>query len=84
MIVKLSGKDTTAGIVDGNYYDLSGNVDENQKGDSTLTSYATLNTSNTADGAFGYIARNGGTLNHKGSIDLTRRAAQACWFPVVR
>ncbi|MBR7617489.1 autotransporter outer membrane beta-barrel domain-containing protein [Citrobacter braakii] len=70
VIVKLSGKDTTAGIVDGNYYDLSGNVDENQKGDSTLTSYATLNTSNTADGAFGYIARNGGTLNHKGSIDF--------------
>ncbi|MGV4201159.1 autotransporter outer membrane beta-barrel domain-containing protein [Citrobacter murliniae] len=72
VIVKLSGKGTTAGIVDGNYYDLSGNVDASLKGDSVLTSYATLNTSNTADGAFGYIARNGGTLNHQGTIDFAQ------------
>ncbi|MCQ6311416.1 autotransporter outer membrane beta-barrel domain-containing protein [Citrobacter portucalensis] len=69
-IVKVAGKGTTAGIVDGNYYGLDGEVVEAKKGESVLTSYATLETANTADGAFGYIARNGGTLNHKGTIDF--------------
>lgn len=69
-VINVSGKDTTAGIVDGNYYNLDGTVDATKKGESVLTSHATLNTSNTADGAFGYIARNGGTLNHKGNIDF--------------
>ena len=69
-IVKVAGKGTTAGIVDGNYYALDGEVVEAKKGESVLTSYATLETANTAEGAFGYIARNGGTLNHKGTIDF--------------
>ncbi|WMY73810.1 autotransporter outer membrane beta-barrel domain-containing protein [Buttiauxella selenatireducens] len=69
-IIKVAGKNTTAGIVDGDYYDLDGNVITGLKGDSVLTSFATLNSSNTASGAFGYIARNGGTLNHKGTINL--------------
>ena len=71
VIVKVAGKDTTAGIVDGNYYNLDGTVDATQKGDSVLTSHAMLETANTADGAFGYIARNGGRLIHEGSIDFT-------------
>lgn len=72
VIVKVAGKDTTAGIVDGNYYGLDGKEVESKKGASVLTSYATLQTANTAEGAFGYIVRNGGTLNHKGSIDFDR------------
>ncbi|HCN8461583.1 TPA: autotransporter outer membrane beta-barrel domain-containing protein, partial [Escherichia coli] len=40
VIVKVAGKDTTAGIVDGNYYNLDGAVDATKKGDSVLTSYA--------------------------------------------
>ncbi|NEG81057.1 autotransporter outer membrane beta-barrel domain-containing protein [Pantoea agglomerans] len=71
VIVKVAGKDTTAGIVDGNYYNLDGAVDATKKGDSVLTSHAMLETANTADGAFGYIARNGGRLIHEGSIDFT-------------
>lgn len=70
-VVNVSGKDTTAGIVDGNYYNLDGSIDAAKKGDSVLTSYAVLETANTADGAFGYIARNGGRLIHEGSIDFT-------------
>ncbi|ELV3390529.1 autotransporter outer membrane beta-barrel domain-containing protein [Enterobacter hormaechei] len=70
-VINVSGKDTTAGIVDGNYYNLDGAVDATKKGDSVLTSYAVLETANTADGAFGYIARNGGRLIHEGSIDFT-------------
>jgi outer membrane autotransporter barrel domain len=72
VIVKVAGKGTTAGIVDGNYYDLAGKEDSTLKGDSVLTSYATLNTTNTATEAYGYIARNGGTLNHKGTIDFAQ------------
>lgn len=71
VIVKVAGKDTTAGIVDGNYYNLDGSLNDAQKGDSVLTSYAVLETANTADGAFGYIARNGGRLIHEGSIDFS-------------
>lgn len=71
VIVKVAGKDTTAGIVDGNYYELDGSVNSAKKGNSILTSYANLETANTADGAFGYIARNGGKLIHEGSIDFT-------------
>ncbi|WP_145588406.1 autotransporter outer membrane beta-barrel domain-containing protein [Yersinia aldovae] len=75
VIIKVAGKDTTAGIVDGHYYDLSGNIDPTKKGDSVLTSYAALNTSNTASGAFGYIARNGGILNHKGNISFDQNGS---------
>lgn len=71
VIVKVAGKDTTAGIVDGNYYELDGSVNTAKKGNSVLTSYANLETANTADGAFGYIARNDGKLIHEGSIDFT-------------
>ncbi|MEG2734512.1 MAG: autotransporter outer membrane beta-barrel domain-containing protein [Hafnia sp.] len=70
-IIKVSGKNTVAGIVDNNYYDIIGNVISEKKGKSILTSYANLETANTADGAFGYIARNGGKLIHEGSIDFT-------------
>lgn len=68
IVTKVSGNDTTMGIVDGNYYDPQGNIDPARKGESVLTSYATLNSSNTTSGAFGYITRNGGTLNHLGTI----------------
>ncbi|WP_347254714.1 autotransporter outer membrane beta-barrel domain-containing protein [Leminorella grimontii] len=70
-VITVAGKGTTAGIVDGNYYDLDGSENAAKKGDSVLVSYAELASSNTADDAFGYIARNGGTLVHKGSIDFT-------------
>lgn len=70
-MINVAGKDTTAGIVDGNYYKLDGSVDAAKKGDSRLTSYAALGSANTADGASGYIARNGGRLIHRGSIDFT-------------
>lgn len=57
VIVKVIGKNTTAGIVDGNYYDLNGNIDTSKKGNSLLTSHAILSTTDTASGAFGYITR---------------------------
>lgn len=70
VIVKVIGKNTTAGIVDGNYYDLNGNIDTSKKGNSQLTSHAILSTTDTASGAFGYITRNSGILNHKGKINF--------------
>lgn len=71
VIVKVDGQNTTAGIVDGNYYELDGSTNDTKKGNSVLTSYALLETANTANGAFGYIAKNGGRLIHNGSIDFT-------------
>lgn len=62
----LSGKNTTAGIVDGNSTSITGAA--TAKGASTLTSYATLTSANTASNAIGYIARNGGTLTHNGNL----------------
>lgn len=70
-VINVTGKDTTAGIVDGNDYNLDGSVKAAKGGDSVLTSYAVLETANTADGAFGYIARNAGRLIHEGSINFT-------------
>lgn len=67
----LSGNGATAGIVDGNYYGLDG-IATGTTGQSVLTSSAVLTTGNTASGAYGYIARNGGELIHKGSIDFTQ------------
>ncbi|HHA0035916.1 TPA: autotransporter outer membrane beta-barrel domain-containing protein [Yersinia enterocolitica] len=69
--LELSGDGATAGIVDGNYYGLDG-VATGATGKSVLTSSAILTTGNTASGAYGYIARNGGELIHKGSIDFTQ------------
>ncbi|WP_145515892.1 autotransporter outer membrane beta-barrel domain-containing protein [Yersinia aleksiciae] len=67
----LSSSGATAGIVDGNYYGLDG-IATGATGKSVLTSSAVLSTGNTASGAYGYIARNGGELIHKGSIDFTQ------------
>ncbi|WP_145598961.1 autotransporter outer membrane beta-barrel domain-containing protein [Yersinia alsatica] len=67
----LSGDGATAGIVDGNYYGLDG-IATGATGKSVLTSSAVLTTGNTASGAYGYIARNGGELIHKGTIDFTQ------------
>ncbi|MFA3778291.1 autotransporter outer membrane beta-barrel domain-containing protein [Yersinia sp. 1652 StPb PI] len=69
--LELSGDGATAGIVDGNYYGLDG-IATGATGKSVLTSSAVLTTGNTASGAYGYIARNGGELIHKGSIDFTQ------------
>lgn len=69
--LELSGNGATAGIVDGNYYGLDG-VATGLTGKSVLTSSAVLTTGNTASGAYGYVARNGGELVHKGSIDFTQ------------
>ncbi|WP_183272970.1 ESPR-type extended signal peptide-containing protein, partial [Buttiauxella sp. A111] len=68
---QISGTGTTAGIVDGKYFDITGTEVVANKGDSVLTSYAALTSKNTTGGAFGYIARNGGKLDHQGSIDFT-------------
>lgn len=67
----LGSRGATAGIVDGNYYGLDG-VATGATGKSVLNSSAALTTGNTASGAYGYIARNGGELVHKGSIDFTQ------------
>lgn len=64
--ISLSGKNTTAGIVDGNSTSITGAA--TAKGNSTLTSFATLTSANTVSNAMGYIARNGGTLTHNGSL----------------
>ncbi|WP_145509768.1 autotransporter outer membrane beta-barrel domain-containing protein [Yersinia rochesterensis] len=69
--LELSGNGATAGIVDGKYYGLDG-IETGATGKSVLTSSAVLTTGNTASGAYGYIARNGGELIHKGSIDFTQ------------
>ncbi|HEN3479207.1 TPA: autotransporter outer membrane beta-barrel domain-containing protein [Yersinia enterocolitica] len=69
--LELSGNGATAGIVDGNYYGLDG-VATGVTGKSVLISSAVLSTGNTASGAYGYIARNGGELIHKGTIDFTQ------------
>ncbi|WP_145587100.1 autotransporter outer membrane beta-barrel domain-containing protein [Yersinia kristensenii] len=69
--LELSGNGATAGIVDGKYYGLDG-IATSATGKSVLTSSAVLTTGNTASGAYGYIARNGGELIHKGSIDFTQ------------
>ncbi|PYG47217.1 autotransporter family porin [Pantoea sp. AG1095] len=65
----LSGAGSSAGIVDGSYTDIVGN--SSQVGRAVLTSLANLTSANTAANAIGYIARNGGTLDHQGSIDFT-------------
>ncbi|MDR5017433.1 autotransporter outer membrane beta-barrel domain-containing protein [Yersinia rochesterensis] len=69
--LELSGNGATAGIVDGKYYGLD-SIETGATGKSVLTSSAVLTTGNTASGAYGYIARNGGELIHKGSIDFTQ------------
>ncbi|WP_145560111.1 autotransporter outer membrane beta-barrel domain-containing protein [Yersinia bercovieri] len=69
--LELRGDGATAGIVDGNYYGLNG-LATGATGKSVLTSSAVLSTGNTASGAYGYIARNGGELIHKGTIDFTQ------------
>lgn len=68
-IINLSGAGSSAGIVENTYTDISGN--QSQAEGATLTSFATLNSANAAPGAVGYIARNGGTLDHRGTIDFT-------------
>lgn len=69
--LSLSGADSTAGVVDGSYSDIIGNTSD-YRGDATLVSQAQLD-SNNATGAnvIGYIARNGGKLDHQGSINFT-------------
>ncbi|WP_445344419.1 autotransporter outer membrane beta-barrel domain-containing protein [Buttiauxella selenatireducens] len=70
--IKLQGKGATAGIVDGNYYDLNGALVANKKGNSILTSYAELlgSSGEMAEGAYGYKVLNGGKLTHEGTIDF--------------
>lgn len=70
-VINVAGNKSSAGIVDGNYYNLDGSVNNALKGNSVLTSHAVLNTANTAEGVFGYIARNVGRLIHEGSINFT-------------
>lgn len=65
----LTGSGSSAGIVDGKYTDIQGN--QIQVGSAVLTSLANLTSGMTAADAIGFIARNGGTLNHQGSIDFT-------------
>ncbi len=71
--ITISGKGATAGIVDGRYFDYKNPKEENTdlKGNSVLTSYATLSADNTAAGAMGYKVLSGGTLKHEGSIDFS-------------
>jgi autotransporter family porin len=66
--LKITADNATAGIVDGNSTTISGVA--GTKGASQLTSYAKLDDTNTASGAMGYIARNDGTLIHKGTLNF--------------
>lgn len=67
--LSLTAKNATAGIVDGNSTTITGAA--GASGASQLTSYATLDNANAASDAMGYIARNKGTLIHKGSLTFT-------------
>lgn len=67
--LKLNAANATAGIVDGKSTTITG--EDGTTGASQLTSYATIDNSNAAKGAMGYIARNNGTLIHKGSLTFT-------------
>ena len=68
----LTGANSTAGIVDGSYSDITGGGDASYRGDAKLISYAKLDGSvATTANAIGYIARNGGTLEHRGNINFT-------------
>lgn len=69
VLLALTAKNATAGIVDGNSTTISGAT--GATGASQLTSYATLDNTNAASDAMGYIARNKGTLIHKGSLNFT-------------
>lgn len=66
VLLALTAKNATAGIVDGNSTTINGTA--GASGASQLTSYATLDNSNAASDAMGYIARNKGTLIHNGSL----------------
>jgi autotransporter family porin len=69
--LSLTGANSTAGIVDGSYSDITGSGDASYRGNAKLISYATLDGSvATAANAIGYIARNGGTLEHRGNINF--------------
>lgn len=70
-VFNLSGTNASAGIVDGKFYSITG-LATGATGKSVLTSAAKLSTGNTATEAHGYIIRNGGQLNHTGSIDSCR------------
>lgn len=73
--ITISGKGATAGIVDGRYFDYKdAKEDATLKGNSVLTSYATLSADNTTSDALGYKVLSGGTLEHQGSIDFTSAA----------
>jgi len=75
-VLTLSGSGSSAGIVDGNYSDITGSLSPVAPGAAKLTSYATLDNSNaTGTNVIGYIARNGGTLDHQGSINFTTPGA---------
>ncbi|MGH1501616.1 autotransporter outer membrane beta-barrel domain-containing protein [Yersinia proxima] len=69
VLLALTAKNATAGIVDGHSTTITGAP--GTSGASQLTSYATLDNSNAASDAMGYIARNKGTLIHKGSLIFT-------------
>ncbi|CNK37454.1 autotransporter protein [Yersinia enterocolitica] len=71
-IIRVAGNGATAGIVDGKYYGIDGlDAPDNFSTNSILTSFAQLGSAHSLDGAFGYIARNSGTLVHKGSLDFS-------------
>ncbi|WBM72293.1 autotransporter outer membrane beta-barrel domain-containing protein [Buttiauxella sp. WJP83] len=69
VILALTAENATAGIVDGNSTSIMGAA--GATGASQLTSYAKIDNTNAATGAMGYIARNNGTLIHKGSLSFT-------------
>ncbi|WP_227724637.1 autotransporter outer membrane beta-barrel domain-containing protein [Yersinia proxima] len=71
-IIRVAGNGATAGVVDGKYYGIDGlEMPESFSTNSILTSFAQLGSAHSVDGAFGYIARNSGTLVHKGSLDFS-------------
>ena len=67
--VDFSGDDAVVGVVDGNTYDLSGNVIGTDSG-ATLINHATLSTT-TASNATALVTQNHGILENHGNIDMS-------------
>lgn len=68
-IINMDNTGVIAGIVDGNGYDISGQLIYTKDSNTLLTTNAQLNSSQ--DNVTGYISRNGATLNNTGSITFT-------------
>lgn len=74
--ISVTGEGGTIAVIDGNYYDINGNVIGKKSDKTKLTSKAHLKSGGTDDNiaknAIGYKLINGGVLNHDGNIDFSK------------